>query len=120
MADTFLNFPSAVVRMDAIKGLGILIERTQVPTGVSTAQGMAQVKVLETPLIIAYTSDGSINCGQVRDHETALVVKELFFQLCQGLIDADGFHDGLDTLAKKKEDEQLEVLENDKSPSVDN
>lgn len=101
----YLNFPSAVVRIDSIKALGVMVERVQTPTGVAGPGGRPGVKVHEIPLLIAYTEHGSINLGQVRDHETAIEVKDLFFQFCEGEIDADDFHKALQELAEKIEQE---------------
>ena len=102
----YINFPSAVVKFEEIKALGIMMDRVPAPQAMRSPSGQAVMAVQEIPLLIAYTADGSINCGQVRDHETAIDVKEAFFALCQGDIDLDGFHEELANLARKLEAEE--------------
>lgn len=99
----YLNFPSAVVKIDEIKALGVMIERIQIPTGMSAPSGQTNVKIKEIPLLVAYTPYASVSLGQVRDHETAIEVKDLFFALCQGNLDPDGFHEALHNLSVEKE-----------------
>ena len=108
----YLNFPSAVVKKDSIVAIGVMVERRQVPGAVSDPRSMNAMKIEVIPLLIAYTKEGSMNLGQVRDHETAIEVKDLFFELCEERITVEEFHRALLEMSERtvEEDEEQAVL----------